>query len=116
MNINTIFSGQTEISEIISPDVVIWTTEDALDIIGNSPTSNIVMYIHNFEKDFFDLSTKKLGEILQKFTTNRIRLAIIGDYSTFSSETLKDFMYESNKHGEYLFVPSMEHVLKMWKR
>lgn len=116
MNTKTHLAGSTEISEIISGEIVIKTVDDALDIIGNSPSSNIVMYTHNFENEFFDLSTRKLGEILQKFTTYRVKLAIIGDFSTYPSETLKDFIYESNKHGEYLFVSSLEVVLKTWKR
>lgn len=44
-----------------------------LDIIGEVwfgtvESEYIVLHEHNFEQDIFDLSTKKLGDILQKFT------------------------------------------------
>jgi len=116
MEFKTIAIGQHQIAEIVSKDVLIRNEQDALDIIGNAPSEYIVLYEHNFENDFFDLRTRKLGDVLQKFTNYRIKLAVIGNFATYSSKSLKDFIYESNKHGEYLFVPSMEHVIKHWKR
>lgn len=115
MNIQTVIAGNNHISEIISKDVLIKNTQDALDIIGNAPSEYIVLYEHNFEKDFFDLNTRKLGEVLQKFTNYRIKLAIIGAFDKYQSESLKDFIYETNKHGEYLFVSSMDNVVTRWK-
>ena len=37
------------------------------------------------------------GEILQKFSNYRVRLAIVGDFTPYSSKSIKDFIYESNK-------------------
>ena len=73
MEIKTHTAGQNQISEIVSDDIIIKTIDDTLDIIGNADSEFIVLHDYNFEKDFFDLSTKKLGDILQKFTTYRIR-------------------------------------------
>ncbi|RYG19765.1 MAG: DUF4180 domain-containing protein, partial [Chitinophagaceae bacterium] len=60
----------------------------------------------NITSDFFDLSTKMAGEILQKFSNYKMRLAIVGDFSNYQSQSFKDFVYESNKHGQINFVNS----------
>ena len=56
--------------------------------------------------DFFDLKSGIAGEILQKFSNYRIRLAIVGDFSKYTNKSLKDFIYESNKGGQINFVDS----------
>lgn len=53
------------------------------------------------------LSTGMAGEILQKFVTYGIKLAIIGDYSMYTSKPLRDFIYESNK-GDHMFFTATE--------
>ena len=45
--------------------------------------------------------------ILQKFVTYQMRIAIIGDFSVYSSKSLRDFIYESNK-GQHIFFLSDE--------
>ena len=119
MNIKTITIGKNQVSEIESQDVIIRNTQDVLDIIGEIQygdvvSEHIILHDYNFEKDFFDLSTRKLGDILQKFTNYRVKLAVIGNFDTYPSKTLKDFIYESNRHGDYLFVSSMDQVQKAW--
>mgnify|MGYP001611244254 CR=1 FL=1 len=114
MDIKKIIVGESELSEIISKEILIKNIDDALEIIGNAPSEYLIFSEHNFEKDFFDLSTRKLGNILQKFTTYRIKLAIIGDFEKYTSQTLKDFIRESNSHGDYLFVASKAEVIKRW--
>lgn len=112
--INLIKSGNTQISEIISDDVIIKTPQDALDLMANVSTNHIVLYEHNFDEEFFDLSTKIAGEILQKFTNYFVKLAIIGDFEKYPSESLKAFIYESNINKSYLFLPTLEEVKKTW--
>ncbi len=114
MEINTIHLKNHILSEYISPNILIHSAQDALDIMANSPSNMIVLYEHNFEKEFFDLRTQKLGEILQKFTNYFVKLAIIGDFDKYSSESLKAFIYESNKGTNYLFVKSLEDVKEIW--
>jgi len=58
--------------------------------------------------DFFDLKTGFAGEILQKFSNYKVKLAIIGDFSSFTSKSLRDFILESNKHGHINFVSTID--------
>jgi len=53
------------------------------------------------------------GEILQKFSNYRVRLAIVGDFSTFTSKSIKDFIYESNKGRHINFVSSLDEAIKV---
>ena len=67
----------------------------------------IIIDRKNIAPDFFDLSTRLAGEILQKFVTYQVKLAIIGDFSD-ASESLKTFIYESNRGNQIFFVPDIE--------
>ena len=97
------------IAEIVSDDVLIKTSEDGLDLMGN-------MYYQGFDKiilqekhlapDFFDLKSGMAGEILQKFSTYRMQLAIVGDFDKYTSKSLQDFIRESNKGKLVNFVAS----------
>jgi hypothetical protein len=87
--------------------------EDAIKLMEQFPTDQIMVSKDAFDPSFWDLSSRKLGEFLQKFTNYRIKLAIIGDF-TDVSKSFHDFIYESNKQGEYLFVNSKEEAEKIW--
>ena len=94
--------------------VLINTTADALDLIANAPSTNLILHEHHLSPDYFDLSTRKLGDVLQKFVNYHIRLAIIGTFSCRST-SWRDFVYESNRQGTFLFVDSLDVVKERWK-
>jgi len=103
------------IAELQSNTVEIETVQDALDLMGNSDYSGarkIVINRQHLCPDFFNLKTGIAGEILQKFSTYNMQLAIVGDFSVFNSRSLKDFIYESNKTGRILFVATMGEALQ----
>ncbi len=55
------------------------------------------------------------GEILQKFSNYRVRLVVVGDFSKFTSQSLKDFIYESNKERHVNFAGSLDEALDYLK-
>jgi hypothetical protein len=99
---------------LVSDQILIRSEQDALDLMGETDSPMIILHDHNFDKEFFDLSTRKLGDILQKFTNYRTRLAIIGDFSKYPSKTLSEFITESNRYNQYIFVSSLAEVKKAW--
>ena len=110
MNIQPHKINDTEIAEIISGEILIQNADDALDLLGNTyyqGFDKMIVHQKNITPDFFDLKNKMAGEILQKFSNYRVRLAIVGDFSTFASKSLHDFMYESNKGKQVNFVASI---------
>lgn len=105
-----------KIAELISDDIIINTTEDGLDLLGNlyyQGFDSIVMNEKNITPDFFDLKNGMAGEILQKFSTYRVRLTIVGDFSKYTGKSLKDFIFESNKSRHINFVDSTEEAIKV---
>jgi len=105
----------TRIAEVISNSVVIANIDDALDLLGNvyyQGYDRIIINESNITEDFFDLKNRLAGEILQKFSNYRVRLAIVGDYSKYTSKSLNDFIYESNKGRHINFVPSLTEAIK----
>lgn len=111
MQINFIPSGDTQIALIESNDTIMNTAEDAAELLMNcyyQGADGLIVQAHNLPAAFFDLKTKLAGDILQKFSTYQSRLAIIGDFSKYESQSLQDFIYESNKGRRINFVSTME--------
>lgn len=109
-----ILSIENEIAEIIADNLVIKHVEDSLDLIGNvyyQGFDKVILYQKNITPDFFDLSTKMAGEILQKFSNYRIRLAIVANFEAYQSKSMKDFIFESNKLGQINFVNSRSEAI-----
>jgi len=115
MKIKLLSAGENKIAEIIAREVIIKNIQDSLDLMANVDARFIILHDYNFESNFFDLSTRKLGEALQKFSNYQVKLAIIGDFEKYPSKTLKDFIYESNKLKDHLFVSSKDEAAKIWR-
>lgn len=65
-------------------------------------------------ESFFKLATGVAGELVQKFTNYRIRLAILGDISTqvANSNALRSFVYEANKGSQLWFLENRETLVE----
>lgn len=82
---------------------------DANEIIGATyglEVDVIAVPAESFVDDFFWLSSGLAGAVLQKMQQYGFRFAILGDISRFTAESpsLRDFIYESNKHGQTMFL------------
>lgn len=120
MNIKKITSNGKEIAIINSDGVCISDVQSALDFMMtvNYETGihSIVLNKEAITPDFFVLSTRIAGEILQKFITYRFKFAIVGDFSGYTSKPLKDFIYETNKGRDIFFVSSEEDAIEKLSR
>lgn len=95
--------------------MLIAAAEDGADLVGNlyfEGFDKAILHQKNISPAFFDLKTGIAGEVLQKFSNYRIRLAIVGDFSSYESKNVKDFIFESNKMGHINFVASKEEALE----
>lgn len=114
MNIEIHEAEDHKIAEVTSDTFIINDTEDGLDLLGDlyfQGFDHIVLYKQNITPDFFDLKTGIAGEILQKFSNYRMKLAIVGNFEEHQSKSLRDFILESNKLGQINFSESLEKVL-----
>jgi hypothetical protein len=90
-------------------------TQDALDLMADASyqgADRIVLFECQLAPEFFDLKSGMAGEILQKFSTYRVRLAVVGNFSNVQSKSLRDFIRESNRYGHVNFVGSEEEALE----
>ncbi len=81
---------------------------DFLELMGECPTETIVLEREDLDEGFYDLSSGVAGDILQKVSNYRRRLAILGDFAGFGSAALRDFIYESNRTGQVVFAPDLQ--------
>ncbi len=97
--------------------VLVYDVQSALDIMMTvhyeSGLSRMAIRKEALAEDFFILSTRFAGEVLQKFVNYRMKLAVIGDFSKYTSKPLRDFIYESNKGNAVFFVSSEDEAAKM---
>lgn len=106
----------SKIAELVADELIINTTEDGLDLLGNlyyQDFDKIIIHEKNILPDFFALKNGIAGEILQKFSNYRVRLAIIGDFTKYNSNSLNEFIYESNKGKQVAFVSSVIDAVKV---
>jgi hypothetical protein len=115
MNIHIHQSSTTEIAEVTSDIIIISTVEDALNLMADiyyQGYDAIILHEKNITPAFFDLKTGIAGEILQKFSNYRMRLAIVGDFVKYNSKSFNDFVFESNKNKQINFVESLEEAIE----
>lgn len=115
MQITTHTINTTPIAEISAEGFIIEKEEDGLDLLGNvyyQGFDRIIIHAENITPAFFDLKNGMAGEILQKFSNYRVRLAIVGDFSAYTGKSITDFMYESNNGKLINFLGSVEEALE----
>lgn len=115
MNIETVKNGNLPVAVVTSDGPVITDTQSALDLAMTvkygTGCTNIAINKSAIVDDFFVLSTRLAGEILQKYTNYGVRLAIFGDFSRYTSKPLQDFIYESNKGKSFYFQPDLSSAI-----
>lgn len=116
MKITTVQRDHAEIALVQSNEPVITDVQTALDLIATvqyeTGCERLALNKEAVAEDFFRLSTGLAGEVLQKFVTYQVKLAIVGDYSGYTSKPLKDFIYESNCGSHVFFVSTQEEAIE----
>lgn len=108
MELNIFEAQQQLIAEIVSDEMVINNPQDALDIIAEANyhgAGRVMVYEQHLNPAFFDLQTRLAGEILQKCANYRMKLAVIGAFEKYQSNSLQSFIGESNRGQLAFFVP-----------
>ncbi|MFD4705142.1 DUF4180 domain-containing protein [Gottfriedia sp. NPDC058432] len=115
MNITTTEVNGQLIAIANADSVILIDEQSALDLIMtisyDHKSNRIALNKEAISEDFFNLSTKLAGAVLQKFVNYNIKFAIIGDFSNYTSKALKDFIYECNKGNNVFFVSSEQEAI-----
>lgn len=97
-----------KIAVVSENEPIVTDAQSALDIMASlfyeSDCNRLAISKQSICPEFFILSSGIAGEILQKVSNYRFKLAIYGDFSKYTSKPLKDFMYECNSGRDVFFV------------
>ena len=77
---------------------------------GYMEAQSVIMNEQHFNQGFFDLRTGMAGEILQKYVNYKMKLAIIGDFEKYQSDSLNAFIVECNRGNSVFFVAQIQHT------
>ena len=91
---------------------VLGSEANALELIGEALGAGadlIAIPAARMAPAFFSLKTGLAGAMLQKITNYRLGLAVVGEIpaDALQSQPLRDFIAESNRRGQVLFVADM---------
>jgi hypothetical protein len=89
-------------------------TNDVLDLIGEvfyNGCTRMVFPKDALPEEFFSLKTGLAGEILQKFSNYRMKLAITGGFGDVKSKSLKSFIYECNNGKQIFFKDTLQNAI-----
>ncbi len=109
--------NKVKVVRIEDEGTIISDEQSAIDIFMTvayeTGENRFIISKENLTEDFFNLSNKIAGGILQKLINYRMKLAIIGDFSNYNSKALKDFIYECNSRNDIFFVENEHKALSL---
>ncbi|WP_426452097.1 DUF4180 domain-containing protein [Paenibacillus sp. S-38] len=115
MKITKMTAGGESVAVVSGSEILIEDVQSALDLMATvryeTDCDRMVIPKSLVSESFFDLKTRLAGEILQKFVNYRVKAAIVGDFSGYTSRSLRDFIYESNNGSDIFFLPTEEQAV-----
>lgn len=109
-------SPHGDIAIVRSAEALVTDTQSALDLIATvryeTGCDRMLLHKECLDETFFDLRSGLAGEVLQKCINYRITIAIVGDFSSYTSNALQALMRESNRGRHAFFLPSEEAALQ----
>ena len=104
------------IAQIETEETLITDVQSALDLMATvryeTGADRMILPKAALDQRFFVLSSGLAGDILQKFVNYQLKVAIVGDFSGYTSKPLRDFIYESNNGSHVFFVGSEAEALE----
>lgn len=116
MEFNIMGQGETAVAVVSGEGVLVASAQDMLDMIATASYQHschrLILHKENISADFFELKTGLAGEALQKVINYEASLAIVGDFSTYTSKALRDFIRESNRGNRIFFLSTEAEALE----
>lgn len=97
-------------AELKRGSVEISSPEAGFEVLVNvyyNDIDKLIIHGEDFSPDFFNLKTGFAGELLQKFSNYKMKLAIIGNFEDEKSKSLQDFIRECNRNKQIIFKPDV---------
>lgn len=115
MQVKTHAINNKKAAEVVAGKMLIESEQDGLDLLGDlyyQGFDQVIIYEVEISPAFFDLRNGMAGEILQKFSTYRMQLAIVGNFEKHPGTSIREFIYESNRGGHVIFVNTVSEALE----
>jgi len=116
MNAMKVEAGGVHIAVVNGGEIIIEDVQSALDLMATvryeTDCDRIVLHKSLVSESFFDLKTRLAGEILQKYINYHVKVAFVGDFSEYSSQSLRDFIYECNNGNDFFFMPTEQQAIE----
>ncbi|HHT7240292.1 MULTISPECIES: DUF4180 domain-containing protein [Bacillus] len=116
MELEKIVTGEINIAVVRNDTLVISDVQSALDLLATVQyevdSKRIIVHKSLISESFFDLKTRLAGDILQKFINYRVKIAIVGDFSMYTSKSLKDFIFECNKGNDIFYLATEQQAIE----
>ncbi|AIQ74898.1 DUF4180 domain-containing protein [Paenibacillus sp. FSL R7-0163] len=124
MKITVDDKNDSTVAIISGEEIIINNVRDALDLMMNvkyQGCDKMLLRKEQITDDFFELKSGIAGEIAQKYTNYQMRVAIVGEFTSYNSKSLNDFFYECNQGDKMLFKSTEAealaalHLCKSWR-
>ena len=116
MNLKQLERNGEIITQVETEETLITDVQSALDLMATvryeTGADRMILPKIALDERFFVLSSGLAGDVLQKFVNYQLKIAIVGDYSGYTSKPLRDFIYESNNGSHVFFVATVEEALE----
>lgn len=110
-----ILGTHQDIAHVQSKLVMIDDLATALElkntVMQETGCHKIIAYQSNYSDDFFKLSTKLAEEIIDKYASYNVQMAVVGDFTTYTSKALQSFMHTCNEGNTFYFVSSVDEAV-----
>ena len=120
MIIKQLEQNGVSIAQVESDETLVTDVQSALDLMATvryeTGADRMILPKAALDERFFVLSSRLAGDILQKFVNYQLKVAIVGDYSGYTSKPLRDFIYESNNGSHVFFVSTLEEAMEKLSR
>lgn len=108
MEITLIVENDIDVAVVSSETVKIFDIASAMSfltaILHETGCDRVVVHESIFDKDFFNLETKLTKNILHRFISCRVRLAIVGSNLRLSKPEFAEFIIDFSRHGQILIA------------
>jgi len=116
MKIQTISANEKTVALVESEEMLVSNVQSALDLMATvryeTDADCLILPKTALDERFFVLRSGLAGDILQKFVNYQMALAIVGDFSGYTSKPMRDFIYESNQGNHVFFVSNLSEAIE----
>lgn len=120
MTIKKIEQNGVIIAQVEGEETLVSDVQSALDLMATvryeTDADRMILPKAALAERFFVLSSGLAGDILQKFVNYQFKVAMVGDFSGYTSKPLRDFIFESNNGKHVFFLSSVEEALEKLTR